>query len=84
MKILVVASNMVHINNFHQPYISAFKNDGNDVYVMANGEGADFNIPFKKRSLSLKNLFLSSKIRKIIKKENFCSATLVALCIKIA
>lgn len=71
MKILVVASNMVHINNFHQPYISAFKNDGNDVYVMANGEGADFNIPFKKRSLSLKNLFLSSKIRKIIKKENF-------------
>ena len=71
MKILVVASNMVHINNFHQPYIQTFKDDGNDVYVMASGEGADFNIPFKKRSLSLKNLFLSFKIRKIIKKEKF-------------
>ncbi len=71
MKILVVASNMVHINNFHKPYLETFKNDGHNAYVMANGEGADFNIPFKKRSLSLKNLFLSSKIRKIIKKERF-------------
>lgn len=71
MKILVVASNMVHINNFHQPYIGTFKNDGNDVYVMASGEGADFDIPFKKRSLSLKNLFLSAKIKKIIKREQF-------------
>lgn len=71
MKILVVASNMVHINNFHLPYLKAFKEDGHSVYVMANGEGADFNIPFKKRSLSLKNLFLSSKIRRIIKREQF-------------
>ena len=71
MKILVVASNMVHINNFHLPYIKAFKDDGHDVYVMASGQGADFDIPFKKRALSLKNLALSNKIKKIIKREKF-------------
>jgi glycosyltransferase EpsD len=71
MKILVVASNMVHIKNFHLPYIEAFSNDGHNVYVMASGQGADFEIPFKKRSLSLKNLILSRKIKKIIKRESF-------------
>ena len=71
MKILIAASNMVHINNFHLPYIQAFKDAGHSVYVMARGEGADFNIDFKKRSLSFKNLRLSFKIRKILKKECF-------------
>ncbi len=71
MKILIVASNMVHINNFHRPYIEAFKEEGHDVLIMAHGEGADFDIPFKKRSMSLKNLLLSAKIKKIIKKEKF-------------
>ena len=56
MKILIAASNMVHIKNFHLPYIQKFKDDGHDVYVMASGDGADFDIPFKKRALSLKNL----------------------------
>ena len=41
MKILIVASNMVHIKNFHLPYIQKFKDDGHDVYVMASGDGAD-------------------------------------------
>ncbi|MBQ7353352.1 MAG: glycosyltransferase [Clostridia bacterium] len=71
MKILVVASSMVHINNFHLPYIDALKENGHDVYVMANGEGADFNIPFKKRALSLENYKLSKKIRQIIKDNSF-------------
>ncbi|MBQ8145400.1 MAG: glycosyltransferase [Clostridia bacterium] len=71
MKILIVASNMVHINNFHRPYIEGFKAEGHNVLVMASGEGADFNIDFKKRSLSLKNLKLSYKIREILNKENF-------------
>lgn len=71
MKILISASNMVHINNFHLPYIEAFKSQGNEVYVLANGEGADFNIAFKKRAFSLKNAFLALKIRRIIKKEKF-------------
>ena len=71
MKILITASNMTHINNFHRPYIEKFKQSGNEVYILSNGEGADFNIPFKKSVLSLKNFFLIPKIRKILKKENF-------------
>ena len=71
MKILLAASNMVHIKNFHLPYIEAFKEKGNIVKVMASGEGADFDVPFKKRAFSLKNLVLSFKIRKILKKEQF-------------
>ncbi len=71
MKILIVASNMVHINNFHRPYIEGFKRKGHSVYIMAKGEGADFNIDFKKRSLSLKNFKLSYKIREILKREGF-------------
>ena len=71
MKILIAASSMVHINNFHRPYIEALKAKGNEVLVMASGDGADFDIGFKKRSLSFKNLKLSYKIRDILKKEEF-------------
>ena len=88
MKILIAASNMVHINNFHRPYINEFREAGHDVYIMAGGEGADFNIPFKKRSLSVKNLRLSAKIKKIIKKEQFdviyLHTTLAAFWIRFA
>jgi len=71
MKILIAASNMVHINNFHRPYIEHFEKMGHHVYVMARGEGADFDVPFKKRSLSFSNYRLSYKIRSILKKEEF-------------
>lgn len=71
MKILIAASNMVHINNFHRPYIQAFRDEGHSVYIMARGEGADFDIGFKKRSLSFSNLKLSFDIKKILKKEKF-------------
>ena len=71
MKILIAASNMVHINNFHRPYIEELKKAGHDVFVMAKGEGADFDIPFVKRSLSFSNFKLSYKIRDILKKEEF-------------
>lgn len=88
MKILIVASNMVHINNFHRPYIEAFREEGHDVLIMAHGEGADFQIPFKKRSMSLKNLLLSAKIKKIIKKEKFDAVylhtTLAAFWVRLA
>ncbi|MBQ8163696.1 MAG: glycosyltransferase [Clostridia bacterium] len=71
MKILIVASNMVHIKNFHMPYVNALRENGHEVYIMASGDGADFNVPFKKRSLSFKNLFLVSKIKKILKSQRF-------------
>ena len=88
MKILVVASTMVHINNFHKEYIEALKEEGNQVYVMAKGEGADFNIPFEKKALSLKNLSLVKEIKKILKEEDFDVAylhtTLAAFYVRLA
>ena len=71
MKILISASNMMHINNFHLPYIEALKEMGHQVYVMARGEGADFNIEFEKSTLSVKNFSLVKRIKAIIKEENF-------------
>ena len=71
MKILIAASNMVHINNFHRPYIELFKEKGHDVYVMARGQGADFDVPFEKKTLSFSNFKLSYRIRDILKKESF-------------
>ena len=88
MKILIAASNMVHIKNFHMPYIKALREQGHSVYVMASGEEADFNIGFKKRTLSFKNFLLISKIRKIIKKEGFDAiylhTTLAAFYVRLA
>ncbi|MBQ7225103.1 MAG: glycosyltransferase [Clostridia bacterium] len=88
MKILIAASNMVHINNFHRPYIEEFKARGHSVYIMANGEGADFNIEFEKSTISFKNLKLSYKIRDIIKQERFdiiyLHTTLAAFWVRMA
>ncbi len=88
MKILIAASNMVHIKNFHAPYIEKLKEMGNQVYVLSNGEGADFNVSFKKRVFSLKNLFLIPKIRRILKKERFdviyLHTTLCAFFVRLA
>ncbi len=88
MKILIVASNMVHIKNFHMPYVDALRQMGHSVYIMGSGEGADFNIPFKKRSLSIKNLSLIPKIKKILKKEHFDAVllhtTLAAFWVRMA
>lgn len=79
---------MVHINNFHREYIDSFKNEGNEVLVLASGEGADINIPFKKRAFSLKNALLSLKIRKIIKQERpdviYLHTTLCAFWVRMA
>ena len=88
MKILIAASNMVHINNFHRPYIEELIKTGHDVRVMASGEGADFDIGFKKCTFSVKNLILSLKIRRIIKREKFdviyLNTTLAAFFIRLA
>ena len=88
MKILISASNMVHINNFHRPYIEKFKENGHNTLILSCGEGADFNIPFKKSVLSIKNLFLVPKIRKILKKEKldavYLHTTLAAFFVRLA
>ena len=87
-KILYAASTMSHINNFHRPYIDALKALGHEVMIMANGEGADFDIPFVKKMLSLKNTACRSEIRKILKREKFdtviLNTTLAAFHIRLA
>lgn len=70
-RLLYVASNMRHINNFHTEYIAALKDSGYSVSVMARGEGADFDIPFEKKLFSPKNTACRKKIRKIIKENAF-------------
>ena len=87
-KILYVASNMQHINNFHIPYINRLREEGNTVKVLASGEGADYNVPFVKKMLSLRNLFSQRKIRKIVKQEKFdaiiLNTTLAAFHVRMA
>lgn len=87
-KILYVASNMRHINNFHLPYINRLREDGHTVKIMSKGNGASYDVPFVKRMLSVKNLFLQIKIRKIIKKEKFdfviLNTTLAAFHVRMA
>ena len=71
MRILYVASNMEHIKNFHLDYISSLRSFGNDVFVMANGEGADYNVPFTKRFFAKENKEARKQIRKIVKENDF-------------
>ena len=75
-KILYVASTISHIRSFHLPYIEALRSEGHRVLVMANGEGADFNIPFRKKILSSKNRKCRKMIKEILEKENFNSIIL--------
>ena len=70
-KILYVASTMSHINNFHTRYIEKLREEGYSVSVMANGEGADYNIPFEKKLLSPINTACRRDIAKIIRREKF-------------
>ncbi len=70
-RILYAASSMSHIERFHLDYISALKELGNEVTVMASGAGADIDIRFEKRIFSVKNLLNGFKIRKILQNQHF-------------
>lgn len=76
-KILFCASTVSHINNFHLPYLKAFKGMGYEVHVAVN-EKADINfadkvikIPFFKNIFSLQNLYAIYKLRKLLKAEKY-------------
>ncbi len=88
LKILYAASNMEHIRNFHLDYINCLKSYGNDVFVMANGEGADYNVPFAKKIFSRENREARRMISRIVKEENFdviiIHTTLAAFHIRLA
>ena len=66
-RIIYAASVISHINRFHRDYINALRRDGYEVFVMARGEGADFDIPFEKKILSGKNRECRRRIRQIVR-----------------
>ncbi len=92
-KVLVCASTMSHILNFHMPYIKALLSEPEkyDVKIMATcneGTRADFDVNFKKRILSLNNLKLAKQISKILEEEKFdiifTNTTLAAFYVRLA
>lgn len=87
-KILYSAGTLTHIENFHLPYIEALREDGHKVTVMASGEGADINMPFVKKILSPKNLLLSLRVRRLIRREKFdvliLNTTLASFVVRLA
>ena len=87
-KILYVASTYKHLKNFHLDYIEALKNAGHTVLTMANGEGADFDVPFEKKIFSSENRKCREEIRGILSRENFdviiLNTTLAAFHVRLA
>ncbi len=70
-RILYVASVVSHISSFHTKYIEALGREGYDVYTLARGEGADYNIPFTKSMFSAENRACRAEIKKIIRGGGF-------------
>ena len=70
-RLLYVASSMMHINNFHLPYIEKLREDGYEVKILARGDGADYNVPFEKKFFSASNKACRHEIRNILKHEKF-------------
>ncbi len=87
-KILYAAGTYSHIKAFHLDYIEALRALGHEVYVMAKGSDADFDVAFEKKMLSVRNLSCQKKIRAILKAENFdaiiLNTTLAAFNIRMA
>lgn len=92
-RVLIVASTMEHIENFHMPYIEGLKSAGADVFIMAKGvarSGAkpDFQVPFEKKFFSTKNLKIIEIIKQILQKNHFdviiLNTTLAAFLVRAA
>jgi glycosyltransferase EpsD len=79
---------MEHIRSFHLEYIDRLRKAGNEVLVMARGEGADFNVPFQKQFFSSKNSYARKRIREIVLAGGFdviiTHTTLAAFHIRLA
>ena len=87
-KILYVASTYEHLKNFHLDYIEALRSAGHTVLTMAKGEGADFDLPFKKKIFSSENRACRKEIKRIISSESFdviiLNTTLAAFHVRLA
>lgn len=78
-KVLIAASTLSHIENFHIPYLKYFKDNGFEVHIIGK-ENNRFKIPyvdkiicidFEKKMLSIKNILNILKISKLIRTEKY-------------
>lgn len=95
-KVLVCASTVSHINNFHLPYLKAFHDMGYEVHVVAAADEsvtiqwADkvFALPFHKKLHSLKNVLCIYQARKLLKAQCYekvsTNTTLASVIMRIA
>jgi glycosyltransferase EpsD len=76
-KVLVCASTLVHIRNFHLPYLAFFKKQGFEVHVAVPEndalEHADVMhaVPIEKRLFSVSNLRAALCVRRLVRAERF-------------
>lgn len=77
-RVLMTASRLSHITNFHLSYIEAFKASGFDVDILGEGEqkkiaSADkiHYLPFDKSLMSLRNFKTMRGICRILERENY-------------
>lgn len=76
-RVLICASTMIHINNFHIPYINFFKQQGYEVHIAARGNEkpapADLlhDVGITKSILSFQNITAALKLSRIIKKYRY-------------
>ncbi|WP_297417384.1 glycosyltransferase [Clostridium sp.] len=78
-KILFAASTLSHIENFHIPYLEAFKKEGYSVHVMGKPNNKSqipyvdniIPMPFEKNMFSFKNFAIAFEISKIVKAEEY-------------
>lgn len=77
-RVLMTASRLSHIANFHLPYIDALKASGFDVDVLGEGEQKGIGssdrihrLPFDKSLISIRNLKTVVRIRRILERENY-------------
>ncbi|MDU6542678.1 glycosyltransferase [Clostridium sp.] len=78
-KVLIAASTLSHIENFHTPYLKHFKDLGFEIHVIGK-KNKDCTIPyadkvicidFEKKMISLKNILNILKISKLIRSEKY-------------
>lgn len=76
-KVLICASTLTHINNFHLPYLKYFHDQGFEVHLAVPGqETAKYvdqfhSVPITKSLFSVENLKAALKLKRLIKSNNY-------------
>lgn len=88
MKILIAASTMGHIENFHMPYIEEMKKEGHLVKTLTGSQTSDIWVKLVKKTFSFTNFLAMPRIRKALKKGKydivFVHTSLAAFVVRMA